>query len=89
VNRVEKVCSEIMNYLVEQGFTNQVDINQVRKVIIRLRGPDKRTINNWLKALETLGYLKPESAVIYSMNLASCPELFVKALRGEKQKKLM
>jgi len=48
-NRVDKVCSEIMGYLVERGFTNQVHVNEVVKAIIHLRGPDKRTINNWVE----------------------------------------
>jgi len=79
-----------MNYLVDHGFSNQVSLGEVVKAIIKLRGPDRRTINNWLKALEVLGYLIPESLNLYRVNLSHHGDLLVKAMKSDvKQKKLM
>ena len=80
----------IMKYLVDQGFTNQVHVKEVEKAIIYVRGPDKRTIQNWKRALETLGYLEKKSLYIYEINLLKVPELLSRIVNSnQKQKKLM
>ena len=89
MSRSRKICYEIMDYLVKQGFTNEVHINEVKKAIVYVRGPDKRTINNWMNALEILGFLERKSTLVFKMNLGNCPELLVKVLQGNRQKKLM
>lgn len=89
-SRAVKVCNMIMRYLVDHGFTNQVHVNEVEKAIIFVRGPDKRTIQNWKRALETLGYLERKSLYVYEMNLLKVPELLSRIVNvDQKQKKLM
>lgn len=89
MSRSNKICSEIMRYLVSRGFTHQVHKKQVVEAIVYLRGPDKRTIKNWMRALEVLGFLERVNPVIFQMKLMACPELFVKVMKEPKQKKLM
>lgn len=88
-SRTVEVCNAIMHYLVEHGFTNQVLKSEVERAIILLRGPDKRTIKNWMRALIELGFLERISPVTYKMNLLKVPELLTNVLKGDKQKKLM
>jgi len=89
-SKTVEVCNAIMRFLVEQGFTNQVTVKEVEKAIVYVRGPDKRTLENWKRALEMLGYLNKKSPFVYEMNLLKVPELLTEAVKGhQKQKKLM
>jgi len=89
MSRSNKVCLEIMKHLISEGFTNQVHVKEVEKAIIYVRGPDKRTIQNWKRALETLGYLEKISPYVYQLNFMKCPELLVNVLHEQRQKKLL
>jgi len=85
-----KVCTLIMKWLVDRGFTNQVHEKEVEKAIIFVRGPDKRTLQNWKRALVSLEFLEKESLHVYRMNLLKVPELLTSAIHNDrKQKKLM
>ena len=98
VSRAWKVCSQIMQYLVNEGYTNQVHESEVEKAITYVRGPDQRTIINWKRALVSLGFLEriPSKVAmvrqrsIFQMNLLSTPDLLVDIVkRDDKQQKLM
>lgn len=89
MSQSRRVCSEIMRYLVREGFTGNVAVKEVEKAIVWVRGSDKRTLQNWKRALETLGYLKRLNANVYKMNLTRCPELLHEVLHEPRQKKLM
>ena len=89
VSQSRKVCFEIMRYLVRSGFAYQVPVKEVEKAIIWIRGSDKRTLQNWKRALETLGYLERINVHLYKMNLTRCPELLHEVLHEPRQKKLM
>jgi len=77
-----------MDWLIKRGCSKQVPIKIVEKAIVCVRGPDPRTIQNWLKALEVLGFLERVNASIYQMDLSYCDEVSVKALDEAKQKTL-
>ena len=98
MSRTFMVCTNIMKYLVKAGFTNQVHERQVEQAIISIRGTDQRTLINWKRALETLGFLEriPSQVAtvrkrcIYQMNLLTVPDLLVDIVKADdKQKKLM
>jgi hypothetical protein len=51
-------------------------------------GIDKRTIQNWIRALTTFGFINEINPNIYKINLNINPELLELAIK-EGQKKLM
>lgn len=89
MSKTLKVCKEIMKAIAERGFTNQITRKELEKVIMVLRGVDKRTINNWVKALERLGFIKPFNALIFELDFRQIPELYNVIIKEPNQKKLM
>lgn len=95
VTRSWTVCAKIMDYLVKEGFTNQVQEHIVEKAIIFVRGADKRTLHNWKRALQTLGFIEkivssPKNSTIFKMNLLCVPDLLTTIVkRDDRQQKLM
>ena len=87
--RTVRTCHKIMRFLVEKGMTKQVHRDIVKTAIVYVKGTDKRTLDNWFRALETLGFLERSAPLVYNMNLALCPDLLTHVLRTEKQKRLM
>ena len=87
-SKVLDACKEIMKVVVEKGFTHQIHRRELEKVIMLLRGMDKRTIRNWLKTLELLGFVKLLNPFVYALNFDECRELLVGMVK-KNQKKLM
>lgn len=84
-----KACKEILNYLVKNGFTYQVSRHSLVETIILIRGGDLRTIKNWVRNLQVLGFIKMMNPNVFKLNLARCPEALEKAVKVQGQKKLM
>ena len=76
-----------MTSLVKTGFVNQVNEQQVEAAIITLRGPDPRTLKNWKRALETVGYLEKQANRLYRIHLEKLPDLLVEVTRLEESKR--
>lgn len=85
--KVHKVCSEIIDHLLAQGWKVQVRRKDVEKAIMQIRGIDERTVSRWLKALITFEYLIPTSTMTYRLNPLRIPELF-NNLREKPQTKI-
>lgn len=83
-----EVCQEIMKSIIEKGFTNQIHKRELEKVIIVLRGVDKRTIKNWVRTLEVMEFIKPVNSFVFELNFKKCPELLNRLIENG-QKKLM
>ena len=83
-----EVCQEIMKAIIEKGFTNQIHKRELEKVIIVLRGVDKRTIKNWVRTLEVMEFIKPLNPLVFELNFKKCPELLNRLIENG-QKKLM
>lgn len=83
------ICKEIMDSVIERGFINQVHKRELERIIILKRGMDKRTIRNWLRTLEILGFIKLVNPFVYELDFSPCKELLVKVIKYKKQKKLM
>jgi len=79
---------EIMRFLVEAGFTYQVHVEALKVAITAMRGGDPRTLQNWTRTLERLGFIKRLNQRVYKMNLDMVPELLNVAVKSG-QKKLM
>jgi len=85
-----------MTYLIKKGFTQEVHVREIEEAITYVRGPDKRTLDNWKRALLKLGFLRLksfENKLVYRMDLSRTPELLSneeisQALEDMKQKKL-
>lgn len=75
--------------MVEQGYTKQVSKTELEKAIVYVRGPDQRTITNWLKALVILEFITQPSPFIYELHLEKCPDLLQSAIKEQKQKNLV
>jgi len=85
--RSEKICSQIIDHLIAEGYRVQVRRTDVEKAIMRIRGIDPRTVQKWLKALVIFEYLIQTSVVTYRLNPLRIPELF-SLLKEKSQLKL-
>ena len=81
-------CKEIMKAIAERGFTNQIHKRELEKIIMLYRGFDPRTIKNWIRTLEVLGFIKLLNPNVYELNFDQCPEL-LNLLVKNGQKRLM
>ncbi|RLC36474.1 hypothetical protein DRH29_04500 [candidate division Kazan bacterium] len=84
----QKVCEEIINFLLNEGFRIEVSKSDVEKAIMYIRGIDERTIQKWLKALVIFGYLKPRTPFIYQINPIKVPRV-MKMLKEKPQTKIL
>jgi hypothetical protein len=91
VNRSQRICKEIMQYLISQGYTNQVSRSVIMKAIVYIRGPDPRTIENWMRALTVNGFIEADRHKrVFRLHLEADVDLLVKAVTvDEHQKKLL
>jgi len=87
-SRAYRYCVEIMRFLVEAGFTYQVHVEALKVAITAVRGGDPRTLKNWTRTLERLGFIKKLNQRVYKMNLEMVPELLNLVVKSG-QKKLM
>ena len=91
----KQVCEKIMRFLIAENYVKQVDEREVNRAITIIRGADERTLKNWKRALETLGYLKRVKLIVagkrflYDMDLTKCPHLLNEILQSQKQKRLL
>lgn len=87
-SRAYNKCVELMKCVAERGLTNQVHQKVLEIVITQVIGQDPRTLKNWVRTLERLGFVKKLNSCVYQMNVQLVPELLnVVVKRG--QKKLM
>jgi hypothetical protein len=84
-----KVCEEILNYLVNSGFSYQVSRHSLIEAITWIRGGDPRTIQNWIRNLQVLGFIEMVNPNVFKLQLVRCPEALEKAVKVQGQKKLM
>ena len=57
-SRLDGVCSEIVQYLKNQGYTLQFTQNNLYHAIGAIRGTDNRTIKKWHKTLIEYGWVQ-------------------------------
>jgi len=86
--RAQKVCEEIINFLLREGFKHQVSKREIEKAIMNIRGIDERTIQRWLKALEVFEFIKPLNAYVYQLNPIRIPRV-MKLLKEKPQTKIL
>jgi len=84
-------CVEIVNYLVDKGYTFQVSGTELQRAIAYLIGSDPRTLRNWTQTLKLLGFIEEVGlgGGVFKLNLVKVPSALEKAIGGERQKKLM
>jgi hypothetical protein len=88
-NRTVQGCEEIINEMVQEGFTNQINWHALKIIIKKVKGGDPRTVANWRNNLFDLGYLEQPLPGLYKVNLLKCPGVLEKAVTSDvKQKKL-
>jgi hypothetical protein len=79
-------CKELMFAIAERGFTLQISKAELEKLIMVYRGIDKRTVNNWMRALTNLGFIKPISPFAFQLDFTLCPEILNKIIeKGQKK----
>jgi hypothetical protein len=88
-SKAYQICEEILNYLVNRGFTYQVSRESLVEAITLIRGGDPRTIQNWIRNLQVLGFIEMVNPSVFKLNLVRCPEALEKAVKVQGQKKLM
>lgn len=82
-----------MTWLVKHDYTNQIRLQELENAIVSTQGPDPRTIKNWTRALETLGFIEEirrldRKRVVYQMHLEKCYEIEKLRVMHRGQKKL-
>jgi len=82
------VCKKLMESIAKNGFTNQIHKRELERIIFMERGIDKRTVNNWIRALERFGFIKPLTPLVYGLDFSQIPEL-LNLIIDTGQKKLM
>jgi hypothetical protein len=82
-------CREIMQVIIKSGFTNQIHKRELEKIIMTLRGMDRRTIRNWVKTLEVMGFVRVVNASVFQLNFDGCKDLLFEVYKNNGQKKLM
>ena len=86
--KTEKICRDIIDYLIRDGYVLEVPKHEVRKAIRIYRGIDPRTVKNWTQILEDLEYLIPKrGGIVYKINPFKCPQVISK-LKEKPQAKL-
>lgn len=86
--KTEKICRDIMEWLIRDGYLIEVPKHEVRKAIRIYRGIDPRTVKNWLQILTDLEYLIPKAGgIVYKINPFKCPQIITK-LKQKPQAKL-
>jgi len=88
-SRTVQGCEEILDEIVREGFTNQIDWQALKVIIKRVKGGDPRTLTNWRNNLFDLGYIECVHPLLFKVNLAKCPGALEKAVKSVGQKKLM
>jgi len=81
-------CKEIIKEAILKGFVYQIHRKELEAIICVKCGIDKRTIQNWIRALTTFGFINEVNPNVYKINLDKTPELLELAIK-EGQKKLM
>jgi hypothetical protein len=81
-------CKEIVKEAILRGYVYQIHKRELENIICVKCGIDKRTIQNWIRALTTFGFINEINPNIYKINLNINPELLELAIK-EGQKKLM
>ena len=85
--RAFKVCQQIIDCLLMEGYRLQVNRKDLENCIKKVRGVDPRTIRTWLNTLLTFNYIKLKAPNVYELNPFKVPEL-MKLLKEKPQVKL-
>jgi len=88
-SRTVQGCEEILDEIVREGFTSQINWDSLRVIIKRVKGGDPRTLVNWRNNLFDLGYIERIHPFLFKVNLTKCPGAIEKAVKSVGQKKLM
>ena len=64
-----------MKCVAERGLTNQVHQKVLVVIITQVIGGDPRTLKNWIRNLERLGFIRKTNPFLYQMNVKEVPEL--------------
>ena len=87
----KKVCEEIIEDLIKEGYRHQISHRDLVKTIMQKRNIiDERSINRWINALINFEYLIPQETTIfkvYKLNPTAIPHLF-QILNNQPQTKI-
>jgi hypothetical protein len=83
-----QVCNDLMNNIIAHGFKFQVTRKDLETEIMKVRGIDPRTVNNWIKCLCKLEYLVQLSPLVFRVNPLRCSDIF-EVLKETHQTKLL
>jgi hypothetical protein len=81
-------CKEIVKEAILRGYVNQIHRKELENIICLKCGIDKRTIQNWIRALTTLGFISEINPNVFKINLNIDSELLSLAIKNG-QKKLL
>ena len=85
--RAYKVCEQIIDCLLSEGYRLQITKRDIETCIMKLRGIDPRTVEKWLKALIRFDYITQKAPNVYEFNPFKVPEV-LKLIKKEPQVKL-
>jgi len=67
ISKAVKKCEQIIQFLLENGYTKQISERELRKAIIYFAGLDPRTFNKYVEALILLDYIEKIGKGIYQI----------------------
>ena len=67
ISKAVKKCEQIIQFLVENGYTKQISERELRKAIIRFAGLDPRTFKKYVEALILLDYIEKIGKGVYQI----------------------
>jgi len=88
-SRTYQCCGEIVTHLVNEGYTYQISLHELRKAIVLLRGGDPRTVKTWIENLLLLGFMNKINRNVFKLNIEKCPEALERMVKVRGQKKLI
>jgi len=87
--KAQRICEEIIQLLVADGFRRQVSRKNLEDAIrVKRDCVDERTIQRWIKALEAFKFIKMKAPDVYELNPMGIPEL-IKLLKENSQTKIL
>lgn len=85
-SRAYRHCVEIIRFLVQEGYVNQVSQEALNVAITAVRGGNPRTLKNWTRTLMRLGFIEGVKPWVYQLNVERFPELLnIMVKSGQKK----
>ena len=67
ISKAVKKCEQIIQFLIQNGYTKHICEKELKKAIIRFAGLDPRTFKKYVEALILLDYIEKIGKGVYQI----------------------